>query len=93
MLCVRRACECVVPAFVVCCVLCAVAVPSTVGVTTVLPAAGVRRSKRRRWEPLEWWEGTRIVYDENGAKRAEKVGVLTPVLTAAEQRVRAVGAK
>lgn len=39
-----------------------------------------RRSGRRRWPVLEYWKGERVVYTEDGAKRAEVVGVLTPDL-------------
>ena len=39
-----------------------------------------RRSNRRRWQPLEYWKGERVIYTEQGAKRAETVGVLTPDL-------------
>lgn len=53
---------------------------------------GGRYPARRRWQPLRHWAGERVVYKETEdgraaeAVRAEKVGVLTPVVENAGKR-------
>jgi len=54
---------------------------------------GGRYPKRRRWKKLEHWKGERIIYkeDENNvpfAYRAERIGVITPVLGGGGSRKR-----
>jgi hypothetical protein len=57
-------------------------------VLSAVDSAAVRRSTRRRWEPLKAWESERVVYTEEGALRAEKAGVLTPDLEDNRRKVR-----
>jgi hypothetical protein len=53
--------------------------------------ATTRRSARRRWPVLAYWKGERVLYTEEGAKRAEIVGVLTPDLEPHRRKVRLLG--